>query len=184
MAERPAIFVTRKLPDAVTARLLHDYRATLNPEDGPISGPALAAGAVGHDALLISSRESMDGGDAGRAAELDSRHRHLFRRIRAYRSAGRESARPRRHQHAGRADRRHRRHRHAADPRAPPAVPGEGERMVRNDRWAGLGLAEMLGLQVSGKRLGISGMGRDRPRARPARARLRHGPSTIATASG
>ena len=59
MAERPAIFVTRKLPDAVTARLLHNYRATLNPEDGPISGPALAAGAVGHDALLISSRESM-----------------------------------------------------------------------------------------------------------------------------
>ena len=40
MAERPAIFVTRKLPEAVTARLLQSYRATLNPEDGPITGPA------------------------------------------------------------------------------------------------------------------------------------------------
>jgi lactate dehydrogenase-like 2-hydroxyacid dehydrogenase len=59
MAERPAIFVTRKLPEAVTARLLHSYRATLNPEDGPISGPELVAGAVAHDALLISSREAM-----------------------------------------------------------------------------------------------------------------------------
>jgi lactate dehydrogenase-like 2-hydroxyacid dehydrogenase len=47
---------------------------------------------------------------------------------------------------------------------------GEGERMVRDDRWAGLGLAEMLGLQVSGKRLGIFGMGRiGRALARRAR---------------
>ena len=47
---------------------------------------------------------------------------------------------------------------------------GEGERMVRNDSWTGLGLAEMLGLQVSGKRLGIFGMGRiGRALARRAR---------------
>src|SRR5262245_26942340 len=59
MAERPALFVTRKLPDTVTARLLRDYRATLNPDDRPLSGPELVAGAVGHDALLISPREAM-----------------------------------------------------------------------------------------------------------------------------
>ena len=36
----------------------------------------------------------------------------------------------------------------------------EGERMVREDRWTGLGLTEMLGRHVTGKRLGILGMGR------------------------
>ena len=32
MADQPAIFVTRKLPDAVTARLLRDYDA--HPQSG------------------------------------------------------------------------------------------------------------------------------------------------------
>jgi lactate dehydrogenase-like 2-hydroxyacid dehydrogenase len=36
----------------------------------------------------------------------------------------------------------------------------EGERMVREDRWHGWKITEMLGVHVSGKRLGILGMGR------------------------
>jgi lactate dehydrogenase-like 2-hydroxyacid dehydrogenase len=37
---------------------------------------------------------------------------------------------------------------------------GEGERMVRADRWAGWHPTQMLGHHVSGKRLGVVGMGR------------------------
>jgi lactate dehydrogenase-like 2-hydroxyacid dehydrogenase len=37
---------------------------------------------------------------------------------------------------------------------------GEGERMVRGGRWTGFAAAGFLGTQVSGKRLGIFGMGR------------------------
>src|SRR5215468_11218584 len=59
MAQRPAVFVTRKLPEAVTVRLTRDYQATLNPDDRPIDGTELVAEAAGHDALLVSSRESL-----------------------------------------------------------------------------------------------------------------------------
>jgi len=37
---------------------------------------------------------------------------------------------------------------------------GEGERLVRAGRWAGWHPTQMLGLHVSGKRLGVIGMGR------------------------
>lgn len=37
---------------------------------------------------------------------------------------------------------------------------GEGERLVRSGRWAGWAPTQLLGMQVSGKRLGILGMGR------------------------
>lgn len=37
---------------------------------------------------------------------------------------------------------------------------GEGERLVRSGRWTGWAPTQLLGLQVSGKRLGILGMGR------------------------
>src|SRR5262249_2914081 len=48
MAQRPAVFVTRKLPEAVTVRLTRDYQATLNPDDRPIDGTELVAEAAGH----------------------------------------------------------------------------------------------------------------------------------------
>jgi lactate dehydrogenase-like 2-hydroxyacid dehydrogenase len=169
MAERPAIFVTRKLPDAVTARLLHNYRATLNPEDGPISGPALAAGAVGHDALLISSRESMT---AETLAALPDSIRAIATFSVGFEHIDLPAAKARGLVVTNTPD-------VLTDATADIAMllilgaarrAGEGERMVRNDRWAGLGLAEMLGLQVSGKRLGIFGMGRiGRALARRAR---------------
>jgi len=37
---------------------------------------------------------------------------------------------------------------------------GEGERMVRDDRWQGIRPTAFLGSQITGKRLGIVGMGR------------------------
>ena len=39
---------------------------------------------------------------------------------------------------------------------------GEGERLVRSGRWTGWQPTQMLGLHLSGKTVGILGMGRDR----------------------
>jgi lactate dehydrogenase-like 2-hydroxyacid dehydrogenase len=48
---------------------------------------------------------------------------------------------------------------------------GEGERLVRSGQWQGWAPTQLLGTQVSGKRLGIFGMGRiGRELARMARA--------------
>ncbi|MGA7262194.1 MAG: D-glycerate dehydrogenase [Stellaceae bacterium] len=48
---------------------------------------------------------------------------------------------------------------------------GEGERLVRSGRWLGWAPTQLIGTQVSGKRLGIFGMGRiGREVARMARA--------------
>lgn len=169
MAERPAIFVTRKLPEAVTARLLRDYRATLNPEDGPIGGSELAAGAVGHDALLISSREAMT---AETLAALPASIRAVATFSVGFEHIDLPAAKARGMIVTNTPD-------VLTDATADIAMllilgaacrAGEGERMVRNDSWTGLGLAEMLGRQVSGKRLGIFGMGRiGRALARRAR---------------
>jgi lactate dehydrogenase-like 2-hydroxyacid dehydrogenase len=47
---------------------------------------------------------------------------------------------------------------------------GEGERLVRSGTWAGWAPTQLLGIQVSGRRLGIFGMGRiGRELARMAR---------------
>jgi len=159
MAGRPAIFVTRILPDAVTARLQRDYRATLNPDDRAIGGPELTAGAVGHDALLISSREAMT---ADTLAALPASIRVIATCSVGFEHIDLVAAKARGIVVTNTPD-------VLTDATADLAMllilgaarrAGEGERLVRSDSWHGLGLAEMLGRQVSGKRLGILGMGR------------------------
>src|SRR5262249_30816379 len=159
MVERPAIFVTRTLPDAVTARLLRDYRATLNPDDRAIGGPELIAGAVDHDALLISSREAMT---AETLAALPVSIRAIATFSVGFEHIDLPAAKTRSIVVTNTPD-------VLTDATADLAMllilgasrrAGEGERLVRCDGWRGLGLAEMLGRQVSGKRLGILGMGR------------------------
>ena len=169
MAERPAIFVTRKLPEAVTARLLRDYRATLNPDDRPISGPELVAGAAGHDALLLSPREPMT---AETLAALPRSIRAIATFSVGFEHINLAAAKARGFIVSNTPD-------VLTDATADIAMllilgaarrASEGEQMVRADRWTGLGLAEMLGRQVSGRRLGILGMGRiGRALARRAR---------------
>ena len=169
MADRSAIFVTRKLPDAVTARLTRDYRATLNPDDRPVSGAELVAGAAGHDALLVSSREALTGKTL---AALPASIRAIATFSVGFEHIDLPAAKARGLIVTNTPD-------VLTDATADIAMllilgaarrAGEGERMVRDGTWAGLGLAEMLGCQVSGKRLGILGMGRiGRALARRAR---------------
>ena len=169
MADRPAIFVTRKLPDAVTARLTRDYRATLNPDDRPVSGPELVAGAAGHDALLVSSREALT---AETLAALPASIRAIATFSVGFEHIDLAAAKARGLVVTNTPD-------VLTEATADIAMllilgaarrASEGEQMVRADRWTGLGLAEMLGRQVSGQRLGILGMGRiGRALARRAR---------------
>ncbi len=59
---RPRIFVTRKLPEAVEARLQRDYDARLNPEDAVYREAELLAGAEGADGIVTSPTERFGAG--------------------------------------------------------------------------------------------------------------------------
>jgi lactate dehydrogenase-like 2-hydroxyacid dehydrogenase len=169
MTERPAILVTRKLPDAVAARLLRDYRPTLNPGDRRYSAAELVAAATGHDALLISPTERMTAEIIG---TLPAPVRVIATFSVGFEHIDLDAAKARGLIVTNTPD-------VLTDATADIAMllilgaarrASEGERMVRDDRWTGLGLTEMLGRHVTGRRLGILGMGRiGRALARRAR---------------
>jgi lactate dehydrogenase-like 2-hydroxyacid dehydrogenase len=159
MIDRPAILVTRKLPDAVTARLSRDYRPTLNPDDRRYGSTELIAAAAGHDALLISPTERLD---AEAVAALPATIRAIATFSVGFEHLDVAAAKARGIFVTNTPD-------VLTDATADIAMllilgaarrGGEGERLVRDGRWTGLGLTEMLGHHVSGKRLGILGMGR------------------------
>ena len=57
---RPRVTVTRKLPDAVEARVAESFEATLNPSDDPMAPAALAAAMAGADGLLCAVTDRVD----------------------------------------------------------------------------------------------------------------------------
>jgi lactate dehydrogenase-like 2-hydroxyacid dehydrogenase len=159
MTDRAAILVTRKLPDAVTARLSRDYRPTLNPDDRRYAGGELIAAAGGHDALLISPSERMTADVIG---ALPASIRAVATFSVGFEHIDLAAAKARGLIVTNTPD-------VLTDATADIAMllilgaarrAGEGGRMVRDGLWTGLGLTEMLGRDVTGKRLGILGMGR------------------------
>lgn len=156
---KPRIFVSRKLPAAVEARLRRDYQPQFNPEDRLYSGDELVAGAEQADALLICHTEHLD-------AELIGRLPDHLRAIANF-SVGVDhvdltSARARGFVVTNTPD-------VLADATAEIAMlcllgaarrASEGERMIRAAEWNTWSPAFMVGTQVTGKPLGIIGMGR------------------------
>jgi lactate dehydrogenase-like 2-hydroxyacid dehydrogenase len=57
---RPKVFVTRKLPEAVEARLAEHFEVTLNPDDAPCSRERLLAAMREADGLLPAVTETVD----------------------------------------------------------------------------------------------------------------------------
>lgn len=169
MAEAPIVLVTRRMPDAVTDRLLRDYRPRLNPEDKPLAADEIAAAAAGCDALMIAPPLQMT---AAVIAALPGSIRAIATFSVGFEHIDLAAAKARGIVVTNTPD-------VLTDASADIAMllilgasrrASEGERMVREDRWTGLGLTAMLGRHVTGKRLGILGMGRiGRALARRAR---------------
>jgi lactate dehydrogenase-like 2-hydroxyacid dehydrogenase len=156
----PRLLVTRHLPQDVETRLTKTYRADLNPDDRPMSEAEILAAAHDKDALLITSMDKCFA--TGIIAKLPPSVKVI-----ATFSVG--------HEHVDIAAARER---NIAVTNTPDVLTNAtadialllilgaargahwGERMVREDRWTSWSPTEPLGLDVSGKRLGILGMGR------------------------
>lgn len=156
---KPKLLVTRRLPEAVEARLLRDYGATMNPTDAVRDGAALAAAAAGHDAILCAAGDAM--GEATIAALPDS-VRAIATFSVGFDHVGVAAAKARGITVTNTPD-------VLTDATAEIAMllilacmrrGPEGERMLRARQWVGWAPTQLMGLSVSHKRLGIFGFGR------------------------
>src|SRR4051812_22083340 len=156
---RPRVVVTRKLPETVETRMRDLFDVRLNPDDRPLSKDELATAIADADVLVPTITDIIDAELIGRAGE----------RLKLIANFGNgvdhidlKAARARRiivtNTPGVLTD-------DAADMAmalilAVPRRLSEGERMVRSGAWSGWGPTAMLGHRVSGKTLGILGMGR------------------------
>ncbi|WP_341914627.1 D-glycerate dehydrogenase [Ferrovibrio terrae] len=156
---RPVVLVTRKLPPAVEARATRDYDARLNPDDRIYTADALLAAAAGADAMLICTSEKI-------TADLVGRLPASIKVISTF-SVG--------YEHIDIAACRARDIVAANTPGAMTEATAniamllmlgaarrgyEAQQMVRRGEWKGWTSTMLLGVDFSGKRLGIFGMGR------------------------
>jgi len=159
MSRKSVVLVTRKLPDAVEARLVRDYDARLNPDDSLYTPDGLVAAAADADAILPCHTEKF-------TAEVIARLPAGVQAIANY-SVGVDHVDLRAAKEKGiivtnTPD-------VLSDATAETAMlcllgaarrGGEGEALVRTQAWKDWSPGFMVGTQVTGKRLGIVGMGR------------------------
>jgi lactate dehydrogenase-like 2-hydroxyacid dehydrogenase len=156
---KPRVLATRHFPPDVEARLAANFDAVLNPEDRLYDGPALAAAAAGCDGIMCAAGDPLNAGTiAGLPASV---------RIIATFSVGYE------HVDVGAAAKRN-----IAVTNTPDVLTDatadiamlcllgaarrahEGTTMLRAHGWVGWTPTQLMGVHVTGKRLGILGMGR------------------------
>ena len=167
---KPVLLVTRRLPAAAEARAARDYQARLNPEDVPRSGADIVRLAQEAVAILCCPADRLD---AATIMDLPDTVRVIATFSVGYDHIAVEAAAAR-----------------GIIVCNTPGVlsvataetvmllilaaarrAGEGERLVRSGSWQGWAPTQLIGTEVSGKRLGIFGMGRiGREVARMARA--------------
>jgi lactate dehydrogenase-like 2-hydroxyacid dehydrogenase len=153
------LLITRRVPDAVAARAARDYDVRPNDADTPYTPAELLRLAEGTDAILCTPTDRLDG-PLIRALPASVRVIGTF-------SVG--------YDHIDIAGARARGIRVVNTPDvlsvataelafllilAASRRAGEGERLVRSGHWMGWAPTLLLGRPVSGKRLGIFGMGR------------------------
>jgi lactate dehydrogenase-like 2-hydroxyacid dehydrogenase len=156
---KPRILVTRKMMPDVEDRISREFRATLNRDDRPMGRDAILALAAEHDGLLLTSFDKL-GPEFIPALPASIR-------IIATHSVGYD------HLSIPQAEARG-----IAVTNTPGVLTDAtadialllilgaargaswGDRMVREDRWGETTLLTPMGFDVSGRRLGILGMGR------------------------
>ncbi len=156
---KPKLLVTRKLPPNVEARVARDYDVTLNPDDRIYPADEFLAKTEGMDGLLICPSERLTAEATERlspsvkiAATFSVGYEHID--VAAAKRRGLVVTNTPEVLNDATAD------------MAMLCLLGaarrahEAEALVRNDRWTGWFTTMLLGTHVSGKRLGIYGMGR------------------------
>jgi lactate dehydrogenase-like 2-hydroxyacid dehydrogenase len=165
---KPVLFVTRRLPASTEALATRDFTARLTPSD--IAIPDLLAGTDGADAILCCPGDVVD---AGLIAALPDTVKVIGTFSVGYDHIDMAAAKARGITVCNTPD-------VLSVATAECAMllilvaarrAGEGERLVRSGKWQGWAPTQLLGTQVSGRRLGILGMGRiGREIARMARS--------------
>lgn len=159
MADKPVVLATRKLPPNVEARLTRDYQAILNPDDRRYETEEILAKARGADAILPCHTEKLS---ADVIERLPESVKIIANFSVGYDHVDIEAAKRRGIVVTNTPE-------VLSDATAEIALlcmlgaarrASEGERLVREAKWNTWSPTFMLGIQVSGKRLGIVGMGR------------------------
>ena len=159
MNEKPVVLVTRRLPAAVEARLQSDYAPRLNLDDALYSSEHLLELAAGAAAIIPCHTERLSAEVIARLPEsvqaicsfsvgydhidLDAARARGIRVTNTPDVLSNATAEIAMLLLLGAARRAH-----------------EGARMLRTDTWADWSAVGQLGIEVTGKRLGIIGMGR------------------------
>jgi len=158
MTDSPVVLITRKLPEAVERRLARDYRPLFNSQDRRYATDELLELAAGADAIVATHTESFSRDVIARLPE----------RVRAIAnfSVG-----------VDHVDLDAARERGITVTNTPEVLANataeitmllmlgaarrasEGERLIRENRWRSWSPSFMVGVEVTGKRLGIVGMG-------------------------
>jgi lactate dehydrogenase-like 2-hydroxyacid dehydrogenase len=159
MKPKPTVFVTRKLPTAVEDRLQRDYEARLNPNDRLYSRDEIVERARGAQAILPCHTEHFS---ADVVQRLPDEVKIIANFSVGYDHVDVEAARSKGIVVTNTPD-------VLSDATAELTMmlmigaarrAGEGEKLVRERLWRDWSPAFMVGTQVTGKRLGILGMGR------------------------
>lgn len=156
---KPVILVTRKLPEAVEARLQRDYDPHLNPGDVPYASDEVIERADGADAILACHTEIFS---ATVIARLPESVRAIANFSVGYDHVDTAAAKLRGIIVTNTPD-------VLSDATAELTLmlmlgaarrASEGEQLVRTRQWKDWSPSFMVGVQVTGKRLGIIGFGR------------------------
>jgi lactate dehydrogenase-like 2-hydroxyacid dehydrogenase len=159
MSVRPVVLVTRKLPQAVEDRLRRDYQARLNPDDRLYSRDELIENAKGAQAIMPCHTEHLS---ADVIQQLPAEVKIIANFSVGFDHVDIEAAKARGVVVTNTPD-------VLSDATAELTMmlmigaarrASEGERLMREGRWKDWSPAFMVGTQVTGKRLGIIGMGR------------------------
>jgi lactate dehydrogenase-like 2-hydroxyacid dehydrogenase len=171
MSAKPTVVVTRRLPEPVERELAHDFDARLNRDDRPLGPEGLREALTTSDALLCTVTDRLT---ADVLAVEPRRARLLANFGVGFNHIDVEAAKARGLAVSNTPD-------VLTDATADIAMTllltvsrrvGEGERHLRSGAWSGWRPTHMLGTQVSGKTLGLVGMGRI---ARAVARRAHHG---------